>query len=261
MWLGMRVDQSQSSATRRVQRRMIPKPRFARAVTALGALRTHFYGHTIPWKCNGDRLLPVTLFVPVMREHLRLKKEFDAEVERFVVEVYQPAREHESFRLRDQFDDHDWPTADEMRKRFYVHLTLDQMAPANGFAMDLGDERVNAAVRTRLAAEGERRVVKAQRHVWERLQTEVAHYADRMAGDKIFRDTLLDHLSDTLELAPAFNLMDDPELTSLALLELPCLLGPTLKTLRTDKQARAAAAAMAQKYLSQIERKLATLGD
>ena len=252
-WLGMRVDPSQSSAVRRVQERLIPKPAFKGVITALGALRTHFYGHTIPWKDNGDRLLPTALFVPVMREHLALKHAFDETVERFVTDIYQPARH----RVHNRIDPADWPEPDDLRQRFRVDLVIDTVAAPDGF--DLGDERINAAVRAKLTAAYALRVSKAQIHVWERLEAEVAHYSERMLSSAIFRDSLLKHLAETIELAPAFNLLDDPELTSLATLELPCLLEPGLKQLRCDPLIRAAAGATAQKYLARIRHKIKEL--
>jgi hypothetical protein len=232
VWTGAKVDHDRSTDHQLVHKQVVPKSALAGVIKALGALRTHFYVHTAPWKDNGDRLLPVVTLVEFLREHTRLRKAFQTQAEAFAAK-------------------HDCD-----RDRFYVKLSFDMVCNPACLALAGVDGERLETVRGKLNAELAERTTRAQRFLWEKLEQAVGHYAERLLSGAVFRDSTVDNLQQAIRLAPALNFLDDPELDSLIEIELSQLLSVTPAQIRKEPQVRVMAGAGAQSCLAQIRRKL-----
>ena len=232
-WTGAKVDPDKSNDLQLVRKQVVPKSAFAGVVKALGALRTHFYGHTAPWKDNGDRLLPIVTLVEFLREHTRLRKIFWDEAEMFVAR-------------------HDGAERD----RFYVNLSFDMVGDPTQLTLAGVEDQQLDTVKTKLYSELAGRTDRAQRFVWEKLEAAVDHYSERLLSGSVFRDSTVDNLQQAIRLAPALNFLEDPELDSLIEIELHHLLSVSPEQIRKEPQVRVLAGAGAKSCLAMIRRKL-----
>src|SRR5579872_1515552 len=160
IWLGHKLDKSttmrvtkDSNANMdavRVNKHLIAKEALAPLISAASALRVHFYKATLPWKDNGDRLIPRPAYHQrFIGEHAELKERFEQKVQEFFDEGYPRAMEQAEFRMGDLYDPKDYPTVSRLRHLFYVNLDVDGVSPTFDFRLEkdasILQKRVNTA--------------------------------------------------------------------------------------------------------------------
>lgn len=188
----------------RVNKHLIAKEALTAISTALGRVSVHFYDATLPWKDNGDRLLPRVNYVAFIAEHERLVGEFDNAVNEFLDgEGYATAQEQAEFRMVGMYNPNDYPTARELRHKFYIRLDIDAVSRAFDIRLNNNDQliqdRVNGAIKA----------------LWERLAKPLEHFAEKMneAGDEAkFRVATIDNLKEMLETVKTLNFTNDATL-------------------------------------------------
>jgi hypothetical protein len=261
-WTGQRIDKDATrrvtedagaaSDAARVNKHLVPKESLKAIVAALGAVRTHFYTNTLPWRDNGDRLLTRKRFTTFMQEHERLRQTFDDAVSDFLTTTYPKAREQAAFRMGTMFNPDDYPSTDTLRRRFAVNLEIDAVSEASDFRVQL-DEAAQQKVRDDIEAAVNNRLTKAMHDVWSRLSTAVENVAVRLSDeDAIFRDSLIGNLIEVVDLLPDLNITEDPELERLRLEAKNKLTAHTPDALRADKTVRAQVASEAQSLLADL---------
>lgn len=224
-WKGYRLDRQATaeitaakgakSDAARVNKHLVPKEALAAIVTAEGAVRTHFYGKTLPWRDNGDRLMPRKLFTEFIEEHERLVATFQNEVDTFIVHRYPEAIEQAEFRMGELFDANDYPPASHLRRKFYIDLDFNPITSANDFRVEIDAEHVEK-VRGAMEQAAERRVQQAQAAVWKRLAETVTMFHDRMANpDAPIYATLPEKMDELIEMLPGLNVLDDPDIEAI----------------------------------------------
>lgn len=262
VWTGHRLDKDASrrvtedagaqADAARVNKHLIPREALKGIVTAQGAVRTHFYANTLPWKDNGDRLLTRKRFQTFIMEHERLVDAFNAEVTTFLDTTYLKARESAAFRMGDMFKSEDYPSVDALRRRFAVHLDIDAVTEAGDFRVQI-DADAQERVKTALESAVQRRLAEATRDVWERLADAVGRMAERLGTkDAIFRNSMLENIQEVADILPDLNVIDDPDLDRLCKEVRDTLVGHDPQVLRTDEAERARVASVAQGIYDEI---------
>lgn len=261
MWSGYKLDRSMThkvtteakadADAARVNKHLVPKEALKEIVSAAGALRTHFYEHTLPWGDNGDRLLPRLAFAEFMQEHGRLCQEFDSAVDTFVTQKYLAARDQAEFRMGELFDPNDYPEPEQQRRKFSVNLDVHGVPTGHDFRVDMDEQTVDM-LRQQIEAKNNERVTAAMRDVWERLAVVINHFADRMGSDAVFRDSTVTNLEELVEMLPALNVTNDPELEKLRRDIADTLVGYAPKDLRKDSAVRDAAAKESRRIADQM---------
>lgn len=225
IWQGYRLDKQASaeitaakgakSDAARVNKHLVPKEALAAIVTANGAVRTHFYGKTLPWRDNGDRLMPRALFTQFIEEHEALVTAFQNEVDTFLVHKYPEAIEQAEFRMGELFDRNDYPAVSELRRKFYVNLDINPVTTANDFRVEIDAAHVDK-VRETMERATEQRVQQAQADVWKRLAETITTFHDRMANpDAKIYSSLPEKMDELIEMLPGLNILDDPDIEAI----------------------------------------------
>lgn len=225
IWQGYRLDKQASaeitaakgakSDAARVNKHLVPKEALAAIVTANGAVRTHFYGKTLPWRDNGDRLMPRALFTQFIEEHEALVTAFQNEVDTFLVHKYPEAIEQAEFRMGELFDRNDYPAVSELRRKFYVNLDINPVTTANDFRVEIDAAHVDK-VRETMERAAEQRVQQAQADVWKRLAETITTFHDRMANpDAKIYSSLPEKMDELIEMLPGLNILDDPDIEAI----------------------------------------------
>jgi hypothetical protein len=262
VWTGHRLDKDASRRVTedagaaldaaRVNKHLIPKDALKGIVAAQGALRTHFYTNTLPWKDNGDRLLTRKRYQPFIEEHERLKSKFDAAVTDFLDTTYLRARESAAFRMGEMFRADDYPSVAALRRRFQVVLDIDVVTEANDFRVQI-DTEAQERVKEVLEASMRHRLEQATKDAWERLADAVARMVERLGTkDAVFRNSMLENIAEVAAILPDLNVTDDPDLNRLCAIVRDQLVGHDPAVLRTDMDERARVAAAAQSIYDEI---------
>lgn len=261
IWQGYRLDKDASRKVvedanadgdaARVNKHLVPKEALKAINSASNAIRAHFYEKTLPWKDNGDRLITRLVYMSFIEEHERLVGEFVNAVNEFVTVAYPQAREKAAFRMGDLFKPEDYPSAESLRRRFYVNLDIDPVTEAGDFRVSLDKEHANE-VRESMERALNERLGRAMHDVWDRLSNVVGHFAKKMGSDDIFRDTTVRNLDELVDLLPGLNVLDDPDLDAIAKEVKAKLHGLDPKDLRKDKALRSQVAKDAQEIIDRM---------
>lgn len=258
VWLGYRLDKQASLAVTeqanaeadaaRVNKHIVPKETLKPIITAAGAIRTHFYAKTLPWKDNGDRVLTRRMYTQFIEEHGKLVNDFDAAVEDFLNTTYLRARDQAEFRMGDLFNPADYPSTTALRHKFYVNIDIDAVTTANDFRVKM-DAHELEAVRASMTEALQHRVGRAMADVWQRLADTLKHFGDKMDGDEIFRDSTVKNLEEIVEILPDLNILNDPNLEQIRQDIKASLTGYEPKALRKDPATRSMVAGEAKRIM------------
>ncbi len=221
MWTGHRLDKDASMRVTndanaeqdaaRVNKHLIPKETLKPIHQAVTALRLHFYEKTLPWKDNGERLLPRKMYVEFLQRHHELTQAYDAAVETFLTQTYPSARDQAAFRMGALFKSDDYPTTAQLRRKFGVTLTIDAVAEASDFRVIMDADQAQK-IRGDMTQQLQQRIGRAMQDVWQRLADTLGHFAEKMNSDAIFRDSTVKNLEELVEVLPGLNVLDDPHL-------------------------------------------------
>lgn len=262
-WLGYRFDKEASRQltqdnnadqdAARVNKHLVSKASLKPIITAAGAVRTHFYAKTLPWKDNGDRLLTRKMYESFIQKHEELVDAFDIAVDRFLELEYPMERERAQFRMGNMYNHDDFPSVMELRRKFYISMDIDAVTEAGDFRVEMDQaelDRVRSGIEQAMGA----RLGRAMADVWGRLAEIVGHYSATMnASDKIFRDSTVRNLEEIVELLPDLNILDDPQLEKIRQDIEAKLIGVDPKDIRKDPAVRAQVGGEAAQIMQQMD--------
>ena len=260
-WAGYKLDKERSKEVTegagaaadaaRVNKHLIARDTLNPVTKAADAVRRHFYAKTLPWKDNGDRLIPREGFEAFIEKHGALADRFATEVATFIDSTYVSAPESARFRMGTMFKAEDYPVPDALRAKFYCRLDLDPVSEAGDFRVTMSDAAASVlmeATERQLNA----RIAKATGEVWRRLADTLGHFADRMRGDAIFRENTLTNLIEMAETLPGLNITNDARISALCSEIKQRFNNLDAKDLRTKPIIRAAVSSEAQEILDRL---------
>jgi hypothetical protein len=263
IWQGYRLDKEASAKVTkeagaatdaaRVNKHLVSKEALAPVVTASNAVRTHFYEKTLPWKDNGDRLLPRALYMQFIQDHGELMEKFEGSVNDFLTTAYPAARDQAEFRMGNLFKSDDYPSPAQLKQRFYINLDIDPVSEAGDFRVALDQEHADR-VRSDMERAMHERIGRAMQDIYARLSDVVGHFAKKMSDSKaVFRDSTIANIEELVDLIPGLNVLDDPNLTALGAEIKQKLMGIDPKDLRKDPAVRSQAAKDADEIMERMK--------
>ena len=261
VWTGHRLDKQASQKVTadanadtdaaRVNKHLIPKDALKAITSAASAIRMHFYEKTLPWKDNGDRLLPRALYQDFVAEHGRLLEAFHTARTQFVQDVYPAAREQAAFRMGALFQANDYPVPSALADKFYVRLDIDAITEASDFRVAMDASTVQQ-IQQDMEAGLQQRMQRAMQDVWRRLAETLGHFTEKLSTDGVFRDSTIKHLDELVAVLPGLNILNDPQLEALRVQIEQTLVGYRPADLRKDTALRAAVASDARAIVAQM---------
>jgi len=223
--------------------------------------RVYHIKMTQPWSDSGPRILPAKLYLDYTKRMDELKIEFKREVDNFL-DIYPSLIAKRQKELNGWFREADYPTPAKLATMFSFDVQIYPCPDADDFRVDLAKEHeddVRRAIERAMKAsldeamrEPVRRIIATVGRMAERLNA----YKPASNGGKaegIFRDTLVDNVRELAGLLPAFNLRDDPALSSLASRIERDLTVEDASTLRDNDQVRKAVAKSAEEILAEAQ--------
>lgn len=212
------------------------------------AARTYLYKVTFPWGDNGDRLLPAALFLDFSSSMQCFRNEFESKVNAFVAEY--PALVQEArVRLGTLYEPADYPV--DVRDKFSFNPpNVTPVPSANDFRVNLSAGYVDA-IKADITARMEERQKSTVKECWTRVRMVVSKITERLGNEKSpIYDSLISNARELIDILPALNLTNDPELNRIAA-ELQAILVP-VDRLRNDKRLRADTARKADAILAML---------
>ena len=235
----------------RYHKTLIAKEEIQKLQKIANEARTYHYTNTLPWKDDGERILPTSLYFDYTRELGKFKSSFKSAVSSFMAN-YPALIDLAKARLNGMFNAEDYPNAGKIEKKFSFETEFSPIPTAQDFRVNLQTDEINKIskdLETRLKATEQ----EAIKDLWNRLYSTVKNAAEKLTDpDAIFRDSLMGNISELVNLLPKLNFTDDPELEKMRRDVEKELIRFTPETLRDDKEARRITAQKARDLLHDI---------
>lgn len=122
---------------------------------------------TLPWSDSGPRLLPTARYFAYHKNMSAMQAEFYRMVDR-LIDVYDLEVSQVQAKLGDLFDVRDYPTADDIRKKFSFKFNYIPLPDAGDWRLDIGNEAL-ASLQEQYQAHYAGQLDTAMRDIWTRL--------------------------------------------------------------------------------------------
>lgn len=207
-----------------------------------GNSRNIHYGLTMPWSDTGLRLLPTAQYFKYHQAMTDIENEFHRLVQLFL-DAYDWEIVQAEAKLGDLFNRDDYPTLDSLRSKFRFRLTYIPLPDAGDFRIDIGNEAAEE-IKTHYNNYYSTQLNTAMNDVWHRTYDALTRMSERLdyadhEKKKVFRDSLVENVSEMVELLRVCNVTKSTQMTAMAD-KLDCALrGVTPDALREDSYLRA----------------------
>lgn len=208
------MDYSAGEDVGRFNKALVAKSALNAIDRAVTSARSYHYEQTLPWDDSGGRLLPMENFMQYTKDMRKFRENFDQAVKDFV-ENYPKYRDDAEECLKDMFNPEDYPSANDIERKFYFGTSIDPVPHSADFRVKLQKKD-----KTRLEKELEDRVnarlQTATEDLYQRLSGVTRRFVDTLSNpDAIFRDSLVDNAKELVNLLPRLNLTNNAELEGL----------------------------------------------
>ena len=224
----------------------------------VGKARAYHREVTLPWKQDGERLLPATLYADYSQKMRGFEISFEALVGEFCSN-YEQQVDRRRVDLNGMFRDADYPSLEDVRSKFAWTIRPTPLADVNDFRVELADghaQQIKAQIEAELNATASealkdplRRVVAAV----SALATRLTEYKAADGKKSRFSGSLIENVETIANLLPAFNLSGDPQVAALADELKVKLCRETADELKENDHVRKAVAKDAADILARVE--------
>jgi hypothetical protein len=211
--------------------------------------RRWYYENTLPWGDDSGRVIRSFDYLDFALESQSYEQRWNAAVKDFLA-AYPTLVAQAELRLNTLFDPNDYPSVQEVKNRFGVRLTTYPLPDAEDFRIIEGIPPDEAERLCKVAVEGlEAHLNEAITDLWKRMFKVVAAMQEKLVvpigkpGGR-FHDTLVDNISELVELLPRLNLTGSAEINAIAD-DMHELTRYPAEILRTSPEARDTTAARA----------------
>lgn len=255
-WAGRRIDKratetanlshKASSTAGNYHKKLLPNAVELKEVSAIASkAREYFYTQTLPWMADGSRIISSKNYLPFVAEMRKIKADFDSAVKGF--EAAYPRLKAEAVKqLGDLYDADEYP--EDIASKFKIETNYLPMPDVEDFRTEISDTEKREFLSKMREVEG-----AAMRDCWDRLHKVVKTAATKLAEpDAIFRDSLVENISEIVNLLPKLNITEDANLEKSRLEIEKLVAGLSPETLRVNSKERD----KASKKLAEIESKM-----
>ena len=208
-------------------------------VTSTRSIHAHM---TMPWSNSGLRLLPTAQYFKYQQTMTDMQNEFERLITEFI-NTYNDEVVNVQIKLGDLFSREDYPTTDELKRKFGFSINYMPLPDAGDFRIDIGNEAL-AEVKQQYSEFYAKQYSTAMNDVWTRLHKALTSMSDRLdysskEDKKVFRDTLVSNVTDMIELLRVCNVTNSTQMSAMADSLEEAMSGVTPDALREDDYFRA----------------------
>ena len=210
--------------------------------THVTAMRNMHTAMTMPWSNSGMRLLPTAQYFKYTGAMSDMENKFWDLVNAFLGK-YNDAVIDVQMLLGDLFSRDDYPTAEELQRKYRVHINYMPLPDAGDFRVDISNEALRE-VKEQYADFYTTQYNTAMNDVWTRLHKALTNMSERLdygskEDKKVFRDSLVGNVNDMVELLRVCNVTSSPQMAQMADKLEEAMAGVTPDGLREDDTFRA----------------------
>lgn len=269
-WSGRRLDKrvtdevntrhGATATASRVNKLLVPAGALDPIAKIANEARAEFVKRTLPWMDGGGRIMSAETYFDMAAMISDKRAAFETAIDGFIASF--PSYQAQAMRdLGTMYNPADYPSADTLRDRYEMKLTVMPVPAGEDFRVQMNDGTV-----ARIRGEIEREVRDATNRAVSDVFTRVAEVTGRMAiklreykpaqgkgsrAEGVFRDSLVNNVADLIDLMPALNITGDPEIDRLAS-AMRKLTDISPERLRTSEQAREEQADAAQEIYDSV---------
>ena len=247
------ASQNAQSDAGRFNKLLLPETVARKLVKVVNDARSRHYVLTLPWTDEGWRALPVKAFEAYAKDIAAYHAHFD-EVAQETIDNYEEMRHNDKARLGDMFNADDYPPVAEFASRFAFEVKYRPVPDAADFRVDLQADVVET-IRGDIMVQMQSAQDIALKDCFERAAKAVGHMADTLMkppGNR-FHDTLVDNVSELVELLPMLNFSGDQRIDDVVEVMRNQLTANKPDALREDIGVRMATAAAANKLTKTLK--------
>ena len=206
------------------------------------ATRSAHANMTMPWSNSGLRLLPTAQYFKYQQTMTDMQNEFERLITNFL-DSYNDEVIDVQMKLGDLFSRDDYPTTEDLERKFAFSINYMPLPDAGDFRIDIGNEAL-AEVKQQYSEFYAKQYSTAMNDVWTRLHKALTSMSDRLdysskEDKKVFRDTLVSNVTDMIELLRVCNVTNSSQMSAMADSLEEAMSGVTPDALREDDYFRA----------------------
>lgn len=230
-WSGRRLDRQvtdevnsshgASDDAGRYNKLLIPKDALAPVEKIVNATRTDFRKRTLPWIDDGGRIMAADAYLAHSRWINAQRIKFNAEVDIFLA-AYPDHLSKAARRLNTMFKPDDYPTPEELFKKFSMAVTVMPIPTADDFRVNMSKAQADM-IRADIEDNVRQATANAMRDVYRRIADVTGRMVERLSAYKpaakkgertegTFKDSLVENVKDLVDILPALNIVGDPAL-------------------------------------------------
>lgn len=228
-------------------------PIVARVTNTYGKLRNYHNDNTIPWDDNSGRLLNAVKYNEFCRNLRGYIDEYTLAYHDYINNWDELVAEA-TRKLGGMVNLNEYPNQDEIKTKFGVVHSF-ELIPSGNNSYDIRDisdddkERIAEAIDIKV----EERLREGMQEPWKRLHDSIKRMVDTLSDPtKGFHKTMITNIVDLVQVMPALNIGEDPNLDTLTTEIQNRLTYFDITDLKSDKYYRQDAAEEAQKILDDM---------
>lgn len=231
-------------------------------LAAASAARLAHYENTLPWEDDGWRLVSNANLMEYRKAVAAAARRFEDALKEFL-DQYDTLREQARDLLNGMYDPNDYPSRDEVARKFSMRVDYSTLPVSGDFRLDDLPADQITEIRDSIQSRVERGIAEAMRAAWDRLYEPLANIYERLTDPKLneegargaaqrasIREVLIDNALASADVLGRLNITNDPQLEAMRKQVVDALTGLDVKQLREDQEARAEVAQKADAILS-----------
>ncbi len=204
-------DHGASREAGRFNKFLLPNCKSFKALERLsGSIRQQHYDRTLAWSDDGWRLLPSASYFDYTDWFRQQSAKFQSAVGEFV-EEYRTFDAISRQALGTMHNDQDYPAVEKVRSKWGLDYEVRPIPLSGDIRVELSPEDI-AEIESSMQNRVEGHLAEAVKDTWERLHSQVSHMAERLSGDNIFRDSLIENARELCASLKTLNVIEDPKL-------------------------------------------------
>jgi hypothetical protein len=276
MWSGSKHDQQVTEDTAeahkvdtkeagRYSKQLISRKFLSKVASKMTVARQTHRILTLPWDDEGTRILSAQGYLHYTQVMRTCRLGVESAAGEFLKNYPDHIRVAKTL-LGNMFNSEDYPSAEELKKKFYLDVEIKPIPEAGDFRTKLANNTVKA-IADDIERRTNERIEAAVKDVFQRIVDVTGKMAERLGSYEpsqgegkasgLFRDSLIYNVKELADLLPSLNIVDDPRLDGLAKQLNADLVQHSPEILRTDAKIRKQTALKADKIFKKVSTYLA----
>jgi hypothetical protein len=246
-------DTHQATDSGRFNKLLVSKDKLAEIRKITSQMTLVHRKYTLPWFYNGVAILPTANYLSYEGEMQSLKAEFDGKVNQLLRD-YAMLIEEAKINLGTLFKPEDYPlTERDLRSKYKVEWSLQKLPDTEDFRVDLDEDTIE-----KIKEDAEEKIKEtidgARITLYSRLIEHLERFYTNMKDNKRFHDSSVYNMLEVIRLIPGMNITGDEKLSELSTRMGDYFSDINIAVLRTNKDARKKAAAVAKMFLESLRK-------